>query len=162
MPLSGNPTVDDFNLPNVDAYFQFRAIAKRWRIPSIDQLKTNVEKWAFFFKYAPETDPADWEKLTQDAVFRQAFQALDQWYWTSEELDIYEREIKNERDAKALLTAAHNDGRQEGKQEGRQEEKVLIARKLLTMNMPHDAICKATGVLPEELEQFISSCTTEK
>ncbi len=45
-------------------------------------------------------------------------------------------------------------GREEGREEGRSEEKLDVARRLLKMGLPHDAILEATGLSEAELVQL--------
>lgn len=68
--------------------------------------------------------------------------------------------LKINRDNRAILTAARNEGLEEGRQEGRQKgiaegkqkTQEEIVKRLLSLGIPHDTICKAAGILPEEFD----------
>ena len=73
------------------------------------------EKWTYFFKHASETSPEELEKITgSDIVIRQAYDVLDQFHWSQEELRTYEREKKSQLDGQAMLLSAKLEGKAEG------------------------------------------------
>ena len=95
----------------------------------LDDITTMVEKWCYFFKYAPETTPEELEKLVgSDAVIKQAYQAFDSAYWTENELLLYEQEMKSENDGLSMLRQAELEGMEKGREEGMEkgEEKGLV------------------------------------
>ena len=123
---------------------------------TLDTISTMVEKWCYFFKYAPETTPDELEKLVgSDEVIQEAYQALDSAYWTENELRLYEQEMKSENDELSIFFVMHDKkqskkgikkgirkGHQKGLQEGRgggggggQEAELAIARKLLNAGL---------------------------
>jgi septal ring factor EnvC (AmiA/AmiB activator) len=54
-----------------------------------------VEKWCFFFKNANSTSETDMVKITgSDEVIERAYEELNQFNWSENELFIYEQEIK--------------------------------------------------------------------
>ena len=55
---------------------------------------------------------------------------------------------------KNSLDNAEEKGRAEGRAEGKKDKAVEIAKKLLDMDMPIDAIMKATGLSQEEITKF--------
>ncbi len=113
---------------------------------SLSELSTSVEKWTYFFKYAQEVRDKDLDQLSgTDLFIRKAYEELDRHYWTQEELDSYERSVKEERDAKAILRASFKDGIAQGKAEGKIEGLIQVATQLL-----------ARGISPEE----VASITT--
>ena len=70
---------------------------------TIDELHTITEKWAYFFKHAEATHEDELAKLIgSDAVMKRAYDELNRFYWTPEELARYEREAKNEMDFIAI------------------------------------------------------------
>jgi predicted transposase/invertase (TIGR01784 family) len=81
---------------------------------------------------------------------------------------LYEAEVKQQRDNRARLRGALEQGLTEGKAEGKAEgeikgrisgkhEKALeIARKLLNRNMPINTIVEDTGLSREEIEKLRS------
>lgn len=77
---------------------------------------------------------------------------------TRTELCEYEDSLKAYRDIKNSLDSAEEKGRAEGRVEGRAEGKkdkaIEIAKNLLEMDMPIDAIMKATGLSSEEVKEL--------
>lgn len=103
-----------------DFYFCFLELPKFNK--NIDELQTIVEKWTFFFKHASQTREADLEKIIgSDEVIRAAYQALNQFSWSEEELNTYDRETKRERDAEAILSQQRIEGLAEGLEKGKAE-----------------------------------------
>jgi len=77
------------------------------------------EKFYYFLRHADETKGRDLEKLIgEDRVIGKAYAALDSVYWTEEELLRYDSEDKRERDNRAALVFATQQGKQEGIEEG--------------------------------------------
>jgi len=68
---------------------------------------TMREKWAYFFKYAEETTEKDLEKLaSDDLIIKKAYQELDRFSWTQEELRTYDSmDMKRAADKAVKLTA---------------------------------------------------------
>ena len=61
-----------------------------------------IEKWCYFFKNANKTSEADLRKLIgSDLVIERAYEELNQFNWTEEELLTYEQETKRIMDNKA-------------------------------------------------------------
>jgi predicted transposase/invertase (TIGR01784 family) len=85
----------------------------------IDELKTLIEKWAYFFKHAEETQEGDLERIVGgDTVIKRAYEALNRFSWSQIELNTYEEAEKRELDAKAILKSAKAEAKIEGKIEG--------------------------------------------
>jgi predicted transposase/invertase (TIGR01784 family) len=116
-----------------DFSFTFIELPK-FRKKEIAELETLLEKWCYFFKYAAETQAADLEQLIGgDQIIKRAYEALDQFYWSENELALYEQERKRVRDEAAVLAQKIDDatekglqkglqkGREEGREEGRKE-----------------------------------------
>lgn len=132
---------------------------------SIDGLKTMVEKWAYFFKYADETNEKDLAKIAgSDQVIERAYEELNRFSWSDIELNTYEQEEKHERDNRVIreaqLAEAEAKGKAEGKAEGKAigeakllEEKKSIARKLLAQGLSTQSIFEITGLKPDELDR---------
>jgi len=154
-----------------DFYFCFLELSKFKK--SIDELETIVEKWAYFFKHATKTKEAELEKIIgSDEVIREAYEALNQFSWSSEELNFYEQEKKRELDAAAILAQQKMEGLTEGMKKGRAEglaegiEKGLaegiekgqknaslkIARKMLAQGLELETIIQVTNLSEEEIE----------
>jgi predicted transposase/invertase (TIGR01784 family) len=75
---------------------------------------------------------------------------------------LYEAQIKQERDDRARMRGAREEGLAEGKAKGKTEglaegekrERIEIARKLLKMKLPLEQIVKATGLSCEAIENL--------
>ena len=116
---------------------------------TLDKITTMMEKWCYFFKYAPETTPEELAKLVgSDEVIKEAYQALDSAYWTEEELMLYERETKSENDGLSMLRQAEL----EGIEKGRGDERLIIARNLLRAGIALSVIAESTGLTEAQIE----------
>ena len=123
---------------------------------------TLEEKWMYFFKHAPTTEPDELEKLIgKDLVIRQAYKALSPCYWTQEELATYERVKKNQLDAQALISGATAEARAEGRAEGlvegwaaaKQDGIRETAMHMLEQGIPMKTVLSITGLHPSDLSK---------
>lgn len=132
-----------------------------------DQLDNMLERWCYFFKYAPHTSEADLNKrIGNYPILKEAYQALDQHYWSEPEYLAYERETKRLRDYKATLDEAedrgirksHQQGLQQGLQQGEQRgehsKAIAIAKKMLTKGADIGEIEELTGLSFEEFSHL--------
>ncbi len=63
-----------------------------------------IDKWAYFFKHAAKTKEEELEKIIgNDQVIARAYQELNRFSWSEEEMNTYEQQEKRERDAAAIL-----------------------------------------------------------
>jgi predicted transposase/invertase (TIGR01784 family) len=125
-----------------DFSFTFIELPK-FPIRDIEQLSNIVEKWCYFFKYAPETKEADLKKIVgYDKVIERAYEELNQFNWTEVELFTYEEEIKRVMDNQAAQDYLLNQGRREGIQ----QEKMDIAKAMLKKGYGIDAVQELTGL----------------
>ncbi len=137
-----------------DFWFTFIELPK-FRKKKIEELDGMIEKWCYFFKYAPETAEEDLEKMIgSDQVIKRAYEELQRFNWSEEEFDSYERERKRILDNYNAELAFVEKGRQEGLEEGmkkgikkgmeksRQENAEQIARKMLKAGLAVDMIAK--------------------
>ena len=138
-----------------DFSFTFIELPK-FKITNIDLLTNIIEKWCYFFKNANKTSEADLRKLIgSDNVIERAYEELNQFNWTEEELLTYEQETKRIMDNRAseeyMLKQAKAEGEAKGKAEGKAEEKSMIAKNLLKTGLANDLIAEATGLSIEEI-----------
>jgi predicted transposase/invertase (TIGR01784 family) len=85
----------------------------------IDQLRTPVERWAYFFKHAPETYVGDLDRIAgSEPVIKAAYEALDRSWWSEEEFARYEQETKRELDYRSKLGQRYDEGLEEGDKRG--------------------------------------------
>jgi predicted transposase/invertase (TIGR01784 family) len=152
-----------------DFYFCFLELPKFNK--TIEELNTMVEKWAYFFKHASETSEKELDKITgSDIVIRKAYDVLNQYSWSEEELRTYEQEKKRELDAKAIMDYALNQskaqgiaegitqgitrGIAQGNAEGEKKAQLKFAKNLLKKGYPLDEIMVLTGLSKEEIESI--------
>lgn len=84
-----------------DFSFTFIELPK-FKITDIHLLTNIVEKWCYFFKHAHETSEATLDKfIGSDSVIERAYEELNQFNWTEEELFTYEQELKRVMDNQA-------------------------------------------------------------
>ena len=115
---------------------------------SIDKLHTMVEKWAWFFKHAQDTQEEDLGKIIgSDLIIKRAYEELNRFAWTDIELNTYEQEKKRELDDIAIREQQLALGRAEGKAEG----KVEIAIKLINLGVSIETIMDATGLTKDDI-----------
>ena len=91
------------------------------------QLVTILDKWAYFFKSAPQTTEEDLLSIIgSDLVIKRAYEELDRYSWSLNDLRYYDGI-----DRKQCADRAISEGKfQEGLEKGRQEERELAAKKL--------------------------------
>ena len=79
--------------------------------------------------------------IAKEEVLRKAYQELDSFYWTEEEIRAYEREQKNKWDYEAEVRYNLRIGREEGRQEG-------LAEAVLNMHKAEMSIETISHILP--------------
>ncbi len=150
---------------------------------TIDELSTIVEKWTYFFKHAEGTHEKELTRIAgADAVIERAYEELNRFSWSRQELFTYEQETKHELDnrlARELerteaITAARDAGHAEGFavgeakgieqgiqkgieksiEKGIQLEKEAIARNLLREGLKPSIIATLTGLSAEAVEKL--------
>ena len=146
--------------------FKYVEIAKFKK--SIEELKTNYDKWIYVLQNLSRLDRQP--RYLQTEVFSRLFNQAEIARFSKTELREYEDSLKAYRDMKNSLDNAEEkglakglakgraeglvEGRAEGLAEGKKDKAVEIAKKLLEMDMPIDAIMKATGLSQEEITKL--------
>lgn len=134
--------------------FKYVEIAKFNK--SIEELKTNYDKWIYVLQNLSRLDRQP--RYLQTEVFSRLFNQAEIARFSKTELREYEDSLKAYRDMKNSLDTAEEKGIAKGLAKGRAEGKkykaVEIAKKLLEMDMPIDAIMKATGLSQEEITKL--------
>ena len=134
-----------------DFSFTFIELPK-FKKDKISELETIIEKWCYFFKYAANTSEEDLKKLIgSDLVINQAYEALNQFNWTEQELIAYEQELKRIRDNRAAEDYLIEKGIEKGKAEGETNKAIEIAKNLLRQNIDLSIISASTGLSPEAI-----------
>ena len=146
-----------------DFSFTFIELPK-FKKDKISELETIIEKWCYFFKYAANTSEEDLKKLIgSDLVINQAYEALNQFNWTEQELIAYEQELKRIRDNRAAedyliekgkaegIELGIEKGKAEGKAEGEANKAIEIAKNMLLHNIDMRIISASTGLSIDEI-----------
>lgn len=120
----------------------------------LDHLKTTLNRWTTFLKRAERYEQGNIPpELNQEPAIEKAIITLETLYLNAYERDVYEVELKWQRDEEGALMKAHLNGLAEGLAEGRSALKET-AKKLLNENIPINVIANATGLSLEEVEQL--------
>ena len=134
--------------------FKYVEIAKFNK--SIEELKTNYDKWIYVLQNLSRLDRQP--RYLRTEVFSRLFNQAEIARFSKTELREYEDSLKAYRDMKNSLDNAEEKGiakgLAKGRAEGKKDKAVEIAKKLLEMDMPIDAIMKATGLSQEEITKL--------
>jgi predicted transposase/invertase (TIGR01784 family) len=134
--------------------FSFLELSK-FRKDSIDQLETNIEKWAHFFKYAGSVDPDEMRALEErDRRFWKAYTALAEYNYTPEELMDYERYDMKQDEIAASLSDAEKRGEARGEARGEIKKAKETAQKMLRKGVDPADISEFTGLSVVEIESL--------
>lgn len=117
-----------------------------------NQPKSFIEKWAYFFREAPNLNaiPA----FLQEEPFIEAFDVAKTSSFTLDDWASYERSLQRDRDLRGISQQGHKEGKAEGKAEGEVIGVERTALRLLGLNMDKDFVSKATGLSLERIEQL--------
>ena len=126
---------------------------------SIDQLTTPIERWAYFLKYADETSEQEVDQITQEMPsIKRAYDELNKFSWSEQELHTYEQEIKRETDNRAIeeykMQQAIEKAVSNAVEQTKNQEKLAIAKNLLSIGISVDQIAAATLLSIAEIEKL--------
>ncbi len=159
-----------------DFYFCFLELPKFKK--KFNELTTIVEKWAYFFKFASRTAESELNTIIgKDPVIGKAYEALNQYAWTPDDLDVYEQAVKRERDALSIINQKKAEGKAEGlaegltkgkaeglaegiekgKAEGAKQASIQFAQNMLIQGMSPEQIQNMTGLSPQEIADLAST-----
>ncbi|MHC0448621.1 MAG: Rpn family recombination-promoting nuclease/putative transposase, partial [Candidatus Lariskella arthropodorum] len=111
-----------------------------------------LQKWCYFFKYADKTSESDLQKIIEsDLIIKRAYEALDQFGWSEQELLSYEEQQKRILDHQSMLDAALDKGMSIGLEKGKLEEKEAFAMRLLAKNADIQFISEVTELSEAEI-----------
>jgi predicted transposase/invertase (TIGR01784 family) len=115
----------------------------------VDEALSNMlERWGCFFKYATQLSAEDLKKLVDHhPILEEAYQALDQHYWSEAEYLAYEQESKRIRDYKATLDEAE----ERGERRSEQRKAFEIAKKMLASGVDKQTIKICTALSEQEI-----------
>ncbi len=137
-----------------DFYFVFIELPKFTKTKE-DQLENIVEKWCYFFRYAAETNEEDLDKIVgSDVIIKRAYEEMNKFNWSEEELLAYEQMKKRIMDEVAALAQKFDEGLRLGQEKGRQEEKIEVAKNSLKAGVSIDVIARIAGLSVDEIKQL--------
>jgi predicted transposase/invertase (TIGR01784 family) len=111
------------------------------------ELKTMIDKWAYFFKNAEDTSKDELPIIIgSDCIIEKAYEALEEYNYTTEEMLYYDQLERNEDVYNNLLTDREAKGKAAGKIEGEKTKAIEIAKKMKNAGITKEAIKKITGV----------------
>ena len=135
-----------------DFSFTFIELPK-FKITNIDLLTNIVEKWCYFFKHADETSEADLRKLIgSDNVIERAYEELNQFNWTEEELLIYERETKRIMDNQAAEDYMLKQMERQVQQHIQQQVQQQVQQHIIDATLKAEAKGEARGKTERDTE----------
>ena len=91
----------------------------------INDLKSILEKWCYFFKHAEETSESDLKRLIgHDQIIERAYQELNRFSWNEQELLTYDQAEKYAWSYQASMEQKFDEGIAKGRVEGIAKGKV--------------------------------------
>ncbi|QES95564.1 Rpn family recombination-promoting nuclease/putative transposase [Orientia tsutsugamushi] len=130
----------------------------------VEELNDITEKWCYFFKHAKETTLDGYNKIIgEDLIIKRAYEALDQFNWSEDELITYEQELKRIWDNKAVedyklerakaegIKLGEAKGIKLGEAKGKAEAKKDFAIKLLKSELSVETIAEYTDLSIQEV-----------
>jgi predicted transposase/invertase (TIGR01784 family) len=127
-----------------DIAFTFIELPKYSKDKS-EKLTSRIDQWCRYFKYGDNTTEEEVEKIV-DPVLKEAYEAVNRFNWSQEELAAYDAALKRELDYRSQMQTAEDRGREEGMQQGMQQEKLEIAKNMLSQGLDINLIQKVTGL----------------
>ena len=128
--------------------FEFHFIELPKFIQDKDEVKTRLEKWLYFLKYANELDTIP--KNVDFQALKLAYEIANPFSWSREELEVYEYWDMKVQDERGALQIAL----EEGEQKGRIAEKQETACKMLAKGYNIFEIAEITGLFPTEIAEL--------
>jgi len=117
-----------------------------------------IEKWAYFFKHAEDTHEKDLAKIVgNDEVIERAYEELNRFSYSEEEMNTYESEEKRLRDSQSILNYQFSAGEDKGIAKGKAEERMTVAKKMLSAGADIAFIMQCTGLSEAEIKHLSRS-----
>jgi len=135
-----------------DIAFTFIELPKYSKDKS-EKLTNRIDQWCRYFKYGDNTTEEEVEKIV-DPLIKEAYEAVNRFNWTEEELAAYEAALKREMDYRSQMQTAEDRGlekgigigREQGMQQGAENEKLEIAKNMLSKGSDITFIHDVTGL----------------
>lgn len=133
-----------------DISFTFIELPKYTKDKST-KLSNKVEQWCRYFKYGDNTTEEEVEQIV-DPQIKEAYEAVNRFNWTEQELAAYDATVKREMDYLSQMQTAEDKGLQKGRVEGVIEGKTQVAKILLKLGLSLEQISLATGLAEEQIK----------
>ncbi|MDP1723633.1 MAG: Rpn family recombination-promoting nuclease/putative transposase [Alphaproteobacteria bacterium] len=156
---------DSFENDLKDFSFTFLELPKFKK--NINELKTIIEKWMYFFKFAEETAEKDVAQIIAgDDIIERAYEELNRFSWNEEELLIYDQAEKYEGAYIASMEQKYDEGLEKGEQiglekgeqigleKGLEKGKIEIALNMIKAGLDKEVIAQITGLSSVEIEKL--------
>lgn len=115
-----------------------------------EQLVTMTEKWAYFFKCAPQTKEKDLKNIIgKDFIMKRAYEELNRFSWTTEDLWNYNSVDMKQSADRAIQEGALARGEKKGLEKA--------AKNMLAKGIDIETIASVTGLSNEEIEKIQNS-----
>jgi predicted transposase/invertase (TIGR01784 family) len=135
-----------------DFSFTFIELPKFTKTP--EELSSLTEKWCYFFKHAEETSAEDFKKIIgSDAIIERAYDQLNEFYWTEQELLAYDQTEKRRRAYLASMEQKYDERIAKGIEQGELNSKPTIAKNLFNQGLDIKMIETVTGLTKEETKK---------
>jgi predicted transposase/invertase (TIGR01784 family) len=122
----------------------------------LEDSKTIVEKWAYFFQKATETSPEDLPKITQNyPPLQSAYRVLAEHNYSREEMLEYHRYAMKADEIATGLSDAREEGEKIGLVKGKAETKREMVMSLYQQGVDKKIIVTAAQLSLEEIEQML-------
>lgn len=136
-----------------DFSFSFLELSKFTK-PKED-LITMTEKWAYFFKNAANTEEKDLDEIVgDDLIIKRAYEELNTFSWSEEELRLYDGVDMKRWSNKAVNDMAFDKGVEKGEEIGTTKTTRNIAGAMKKMGIEVNKIAEATGLTKEEIDNL--------
>ena len=130
--------------------FKYVEIAKFKK--SIEELKTNYDKWIYVLQNLSRLDRQP--RYLQTEVFSRLFKQAEIAGFTRTELREYEDSLKAYRDMKNSLDNAEEKGIAKGLAKGKKDKAIEIATKMKAKGFSVDDIVQMTGLSADEVKKI--------
>ena len=125
-----------------------------------DDLKDDIDRWAYFFKNAEHISPDRLEEiLAQGTIFGEAYKVLERSAYSPEQLLEYTRYDLKEEEIETRISDATVAGITIGRAEERAKaekeklaEKIEMVKKMISDGLPTEVVSKYSGLSIKEIE----------
>jgi predicted transposase/invertase (TIGR01784 family) len=119
-----------------------------------EHLVTMTEKWAYFFKEAPQTKEEDLDLIIgSDLIIKRAYEELNRYAWSPEALRTYDSIDMKQSADKAIHEGAFLRGLEEGIEKGIEK----VAKNMLSKGNTPETIASVTGLSMQKIKNLLSA-----